>query len=428
MFSARLVSESFSRVRIPLRLRFMSSNARANFRGVLAQQLSDIETSGTYKHERVITTPQAARIGVRQGSGGGISVLNFCANNYLGLSDHPDLVDAAKKTLDSHGFGLSSVRFICGTQDIHKELESTISSFHEKEDSILYPSCFDANAGLFEAILSPEDAVFSDSLNHASIIDGLRLCKAKKFRYEHMDLNDLETKLIEANKAGARTKLIVTDGVFSMDGDVAPLDKICDLADKHGALVMTDECHSTGILGEGGRGAPEYHSVLDRVDIINSTLGKALGGASGGFTTGPQEVIDILRNRSRPYLFSNTLAPPIVGASIEVFRKLAQGAELREKLRANTSRFRTAMTEAGFTLSGVDHPIAPVMLGDERLASEMADALLKKGIYVIGFSFPVVPKGKARIRVQISACHEPEHIEYAINAFKEVGKDMGVIP
>lgn len=340
------------------------------------------------------------------------------------MQSNPDVIEYSKKALDSHGAGLSSVRFICGTQDIHKELESKISKFHGREDTILYASCFDANAGLFEAMLTPEDAVFSDELNHASIIDGIRLCKAKKFRYKHRNLEDLEEML---KTAEARMKLIVTDGVFSMDGNIAPLDKICDLADKYNALVFIDECHATGFFGKTGRGTEEFHNIIGRVDIINSTLGKALGGASGGYTTGPKELIDLLRQKSRPYLFSNSLPPPVVATGIKVMDMLMDSDQLSQKVSSNTKRFREAMTKAGFTISGQDHPICPVMLGDARLASVFADEMLKRDIYVIGFSFPVVPHGKARIRVQISAAHTTEQIDQCISAFVEVGKELKVI-
>lgn len=340
------------------------------------------------------------------------------------MQSNPDVIDYSKKALDRHGAGLSSVRFICGTQDIHKELEAKISKYHGREDTILYASCFDANAGLFEVLLTPEDAVFSDELNHASIIDGIRLCKAKKFRYKHRNLEDLEEML---KTSDARMKLIVTDGVFSMDGNIAPLDKICDLADKYNALVFIDECHATGFFGKTGRGTEEFYNILGRVDIINSTLGKALGGASGGYTTGPKELIDLLRQKSRPYLFSNSLPPPVVATGIKVMDMLMDSDQLSQKVSSNTKRFREAMTKAGFTISGQDHPICPVMLGDARLASGFADKMLKRGIYVIGFSFPVVPHGKARIRVQISAAHTIKEIDQCIAAFVEVGKELKVI-
>jgi glycine C-acetyltransferase len=389
----------------------------------LEAELESIKEAGLYKKERVITTPQAADIKTADGK----EVINFCANNYLGLSSHPKVVEAAKKAIDTHGFGMSSVRFICGTQNIHKELEQKISEFLGMEDTILYAAAFDANGGVFEPILGAEDAIISDALNHASIIDGVRLCKAMRFRYQHNDMADLEAQLKEAMAKGAKQKIIVTDGVFSMDGTIAQLDKICDLADQYNALVMTDECHSTGFMGKTGRGVHEFRNCMDRVDIITGTLGKALGGASGGFTSGKKEIIDMLRQRSRPYLFSNTLAPSIVGASIEVFNMLSETTTLRDKLEDNTKYFRQKMTEAGFDIKPGEHAIVPVMLYDAKLAQKMADALLEKGIYVIGFFFPVVPKGQARIRVQVSAGHEKHHLDRAIAAFTEVGKDLGVI-
>ncbi len=389
----------------------------------LQAELEGIKEAGLYKKERIITTPQAADIKTTDGK----AVINFCANNYLGLSSHPKVVEAAKKAIDSHGFGMSSVRFICGTQDIHKELEEKISEFLGMEDTILYAAAFDANGGVFEPLLGPEDAIISDALNHASIIDGVRLCKAMRFRYQHNDMADLEAQLKEAEARGAKQKIIVTDGVFSMDGTIAQLDKICDLADQYKALVMTDECHSTGFMGKTGRGVHEFRDCMDRVDIITGTLGKALGGASGGFTSGKKEIIDLLRQRSRPYLFSNTLAPSIVGASIAVFDMLSETTELRDKLESNTKYFREQMTAAGFDIKPGEHAIVPVMLYDAKLAQKMADALLEKGIYVIGFFFPVVPKGQARIRVQVSAGHEQHHLDQAIAAFTEVGKDLGVI-
>jgi len=384
-----------------------------------------MKEAGTYKVERVITSPQSSEVSVQSGKE---PVLNFCSNNYLGLSSHPKLVKAAQAALDSHGFGLSSVRFICGTQDLHKDLEAAISKFHGTEDTILFPSCFDANAGLFEACLGPEDAVISDALNHASIIDGVRLCKAQRYRYNHIDMTHLEEILKECVEKGTRHRMIITDGVFSMDGDIAPLEAICDLADKYEALVFVDECHATGFLGAGGRGTPELAGVEGRVDIINSTLGKALGGATGGYTTGPKELINLLRNKARPYLFSNTLAPSVAGASLEVFKMLSEGSDLVEKLQTNVHHFRNSMKAAGFTISGHDDcPIAPVMLGDAKVASEMADEMLSRGIYVIGFSFPVVPRGAARIRVQLSASHTPEQVQRCVDAFIEVGKAKGVI-
>ena len=389
----------------------------------LEAELESIKEAGLYKKERVITTPQAADIKTEDGR----EVINFCANNYLGLSSHPKVVEAAKAAIDSHGFGMSSVRFICGTQDIHKQLEEKISEFMGMEDTILYAAAFDANGGVFEPLLGPEDAIISDALNHASIIDGVRLCKAMRFRYQHNDMADLEAQLKAADEKGARQKIIVTDGVFSMDGTIAQLDKICDLADQYGALVMTDECHSTGFMGKTGRGVHEFRNCIEQVDIITGTLGKALGGASGGFTSGKKEIIDMLRQRSRPYLFSNTLAPSIVGASIAVFDMLSETTELRDKLEDNTQYFREQMTAAGFDIKPGEHAIVPIMLYDAVLSQKMADALLERGIYVIGFYYPVVPKGQARIRVQISAGHERHHLDKAIAAFTEVGKELGVI-
>jgi glycine C-acetyltransferase len=389
----------------------------------LQSQIEATKQDGLYKKERVITSQQQADIDVANGD----HVVNFCANNYLGLANNESLIEAAKAGLDSHGFGVASVRFICGTQDIHKQLETSISEFLGTEDTILYPSCFDANGGLFETILGPEDAIISDALNHASIIDGVRLSKARRYRYANNDMAALEEQLIKANEEGARFKVIATDGVFSMDGVIADLASICDLADKYDAMVMIDDCHATGFLGENGRGSHEYCGVLDRVDIITGTLGKALGGASGGYTSGKKEVVEWLRQRSRPYLFSNSVAPPIVAASLKVFEMMKHGDELRAKLWRNAEHFRSRMEEAGFTLSGKDHAIIPVMLGDARLASDMADKLLEKGIYVIGFSYPVVPKGQARIRTQMSAGHSIEHVDKAIDAFIEIGREMGVI-
>ncbi|WP_422009013.1 glycine C-acetyltransferase [Roseivirga pacifica] len=389
----------------------------------LEAEIESIKEAGLFKKERVITTPQAADIKTTEGK----EVINFCANNYLGLSSHPKVVEAAKAAIDTHGFGMSSVRFICGTQDIHKELEQKISEFLGMEDTILYAAAFDANGGVFEPLFGPEDAIISDTLNHASIIDGVRLCKAMRFRFIHNDMADLEKQLQDADAKGAKQKIIVTDGVFSMDGTIAQLDKICDLADKYNALVMTDECHSTGFMGKTGRGVHEYRNCMDRVDIITGTLGKALGGASGGFTSGKKEVVELLRQRSRPYLFSNTLAPSIVGASIAVFDMLSETTELRDKLEENTKYFREEMTKAGFDIKPGEHAIVPVMLYEAPLAQKMADALLEKGIYVIGFFYPVVPKGQARIRVQVSAGHEKHHLDKAIAAFTEVGKDLGVI-
>lgn len=390
---------------------------------VLEKTIAEIKEAGLYKKERVISTPQGADIKTIDGN----EVINFCANNYLGLSSHPKVIDAAKKAIDTHGYGMSSVRFICGTQDIHKELEQKISNFLGMEDTILYAAAFDANGGVFEPLLGPEDAIISDALNHASIIDGVRLCKAKRFRYSNNDMADLEIQLKAAGDAGAVQKIIVTDGVFSMDGNIAQLDKICDLAEKYGAMVMTDECHSTGFMGKTGRGVHEYKGVIDRIDIITGTLGKALGGASGGFTSGKKEIIELLRQRSRPYLFSNTVAPSIVGASIAVLDMLSKTTDLRDKLMENTAYFREKMTETGFDIKPGIHPITPIMLYDAVLSQQFAEKLLKKGIYVIGFYFPVVPKGQARIRVQISAGHERHHLDKAINAFTEVGKELGVI-
>ncbi len=387
----------------------------------LEKEIAEIHEAGLYKNERVIASPQGADIKLADGS----EVINFCANNYLGLSSHPKVIEAAKKTIDTHGYGLSSVRFICGTQDIHKELERKISEFLGMEDTILYAAAFDANGGVFEPLLGPEDAIISDALNHASIIDGVRLCKAQRFRYNNNDMDDLEEKLKEAS--GAKCKIIVTDGVFSMDGTIAQMDKICDLADKYDAVVMTDECHSTGFMGKTGRGVHEYRNCMDRVDIITGTLGKALGGASGGFTSGKKEIIELLRQRSRPYLFSNTVAPSIVGASIAVIDMLSETTELRDKLEDNTKYFRSKMTEAGFDIKPGEHPIVPIMLYDAVLSQKMAARLLEKGIYVIGFYYPVVPKGQARIRVQISAVHDRSHLDKAIEAFTEVGKELEVI-
>jgi glycine C-acetyltransferase len=386
-------------------------------------QLDAAKNDGLYKKERIITSQQSADITVASDD----HVINFCANNYLGLANHSDLIAAAKQGLDSHGFGVASVRFICGTQDIHKQLEQKISEFVGTEDTILYPSCFDANGGLFETVLDAEDAIISDALNHASIIDGVRLSKAKRYRYASNDMHALEEQLKQASADGVRFKLIATDGVFSMDGVIANLKGICDLADKYDAMVMVDDCHATGFVGEDGRGSHEYCDVMGRVDIITGTLGKALGGASGGFTSGKKEVVDWLRQRSRPYLFSNSVAPPIVAASLKVFEMLADGKDLRDALIRNSVHFRTRMENAGFTLSGKDHAIIPVMLGDAKLASDMADKMLARGIYVVGFSFPVVPKGSARIRTQMSAAHSIAHIDKAVDAFIEVGKELGVI-
>lgn len=389
----------------------------------LQQELQDIKDNGLYKKERIITSPQDAVIKISTGE----EVINFCANNYLGLSSNKEVIQAAKDAMDTHGFGMSSVRFICGTQDIHKELEQKIADFYQTEDTILYAAAFDANGGVFEPLLGPEDAIISDSLNHASIIDGVRLCKAARYRYENSNMADLEAQLIAANEKNARFKIIVTDGVFSMDGLVAPLDKICDLAEKYDAMVMIDECHATGFIGETGRGTLEAKGVMGRIDIITGTLGKALGGAMGGYTTGKKEIIDMLRQRSRPYLFSNSLAPAIVGASIKVFDMLENDTSLRDKLEENTAYFKKEMKAAGFDIIDGDSAIVPVMLYDAKLSQTMADMLLDEGIYVIGFFFPVVPKGKARIRVQLSAAHSRDHLDKAINAFKKVGKSLEII-
>lgn len=393
------------------------------FYNQIQQQIEDVKAEGLYKSERVITSQQQASVSISTGE----DVLNFCANNYLGLANHPELIKAAQEGMDQYGFGMASVRFICGTQDIHKELEQKLSNFLGMEDTILYTSCFDANAGLFETILGKEDAIISDALNHASIIDGVRLCKAMRFRYANNDMAQLEEQLIAATEAGARHKLIVTDGVFSMDGVVANLPAICDLADKYDALVMVDDSHAVGFMGETGAGTHDYHNVMDRIDIITGTLGKAMGGASGGYTSGKKEVIDWLRQRSRPYLFSNSVAPAIVSASLKVLDLLQQSGDLRAKLWENSAHFRTRMEAAGFTMGGADHAIIPIMLGDAKVAAEFAERALAKGIYVIGFSFPVVPKGQARIRTQMSAAHSREQLDRAIDAFIEVGRDMGLI-
>ncbi|GAB5474610.1 MAG: glycine C-acetyltransferase [Maribacter sp.] len=389
----------------------------------LQAELQQIEEDGLYKKERIITSAQDAVIKISTGQ----EVINFCANNYLGLSSHPEVIQAAKNAMDTHGFGMSSVRFICGTQDIHKELEKKVADFYGTEDTILYAAAFDANGGVFEPLLTAADAIISDSLNHASIIDGVRLCKAKRYRYANNDMADLEKQLEQANADGARFKIIVTDGVFSMDGLVAPLDKICDLADNYDALVMVDECHAAGFIGKTGRGTLEEKSVMDRVDIITGTLGKALGGAMGGYTTGKKEIIALLRQRSRPYLFSNSLAPAIVGASIKVFDMLENDTTLRDQLEANTTYFKNGMKKAGFDIVDGDSAIVPVMLYDAKLSQQMANMLLEKGIYVIGFFYPVVPKGKARIRVQLSAAHQTEHLDKAIDAFIEVGRQLNVV-
>ena len=407
-----------------------------NARSLYAHALTEIESAGLFKTERVLVSAQGASVRAREplprSSGApaerappAAEVLNFCANNYLGLASHPVVIEAAKRAIDTHGFGLASVRFICGTQDLHKELERTVSRFFGSDDTILYSSCFDANGGLFETLLSDEDAIISDALNHASIIDGIRLCKAERHRYPNGDMAALEEALRRTQ--GKRLRMIATDGVFSMDGYLAQLDTICDLADKYRAMVMVDDSHATGFIGKTGRGTPEACGALHRVDVITSTLGKALGGASGGFTTGRQEVIDLLRQRSRPYLFSNTVAPAIVGASLAVFQLLERESSHRERVMHNARLFREGMAQAGFTLRAGNHPIVPIMLGDARLAQEVAAAMLNEGIYVIGFSFPVVPKGEARIRVQLSAAHEPEHIERAIAAFRRVGKQMAIL-
>ena len=393
------------------------------FREYLQGQLADLEKNGLYKHERVIGSPQSAEIEVATGQ----KVLNFCANNYLGLAHHPDIEAAAHQGLHEHGYGMASVRFICGTQDVHRELEGEIARFLGTEDAILYGSCFDANGGLFETLLGEEDAVISDALNHASIIDGVRLCKAKRYRYANNDMADLEAQLQQARADGARYKMIATDGVFSMDGIIANLRAVCDLADEYGAMVMVDDSHAVGFVGTHGKGTPEHCGVMGRVDILTGTLGKALGGASGGYTAASKEVVAWLRNRSRPYLFSNTLMPVIAHASIEVLGLLQKSNHLREKLFRNAEHFRREMTKLGFKLAGAGHPIIPVMLGDAALAQEMANRLLKEGIYVVGFSFPVVPKGQARIRTQMSAAHEPEHIDRAVAAFAKVGRALGVI-
>src|SRR6476660_7977179 len=388
-----------------------------NFVKRIAKEVDEIKTSGLYKTERIISSPQDAEITVNNRT-----VLNFCANNYLGLSSHPKVIEAANKAIDSHGYGMSSVRFICGTQDIHKELEQKISTFLGTEDSILYAAAFDANGGVFEPLFSEEDAIISDALNHASIIDGVRLCKAQRFRYEHNNMADLEVKLKEA--AGCRSRIIVSDGSFSMDGTIAQLDKICDLADKYDAIVMVDDSHSTGFLGKTGRGTHEYRGVMGRVDIITGTLGKALGGASGGFTSGRKEIVDLLRQRSRPYLFSNTIAPPVVGASLKALELLSASTELRDKLEENTKYFRAAVTEGGLTIKPGVHPIVPIMIGDAAKSQKFAARMLEKGVYVIGFFYPVVPHGTARVRTQVSAAHSREDLEFAVNAFAETNEEL----
>jgi glycine C-acetyltransferase len=392
------------------------------FKDHLTSQLDAIRAAGTYKRERVLSTPQGTLVRAN----GGAAVLNMCANNYLGLAQHPKVRQAAHEALEHWGYGLASVRFICGTQGVHKELEASLSDFLGTEDTILYGSCFDANGGLFETILGPEDAIISDELNHASIIDGVRLCKAKRYRYKNCDMADLEAQLVAADAKGARFKLIATDGVFSMDGYIAPLKAICDLADQYGALVMVDDSHAVGFMGKTGRGTHEHCDVMGRIDILTGTLGKALGGASGGYTSGRKEIIELLRQRSRPYLFSNTLCPSIAGASIAALCLLKQSTALRDTLEANTRWFRAAMTEAGFHIVPGEHPIVPVMLGDAALASKFADAMLERGVYVIGFSYPVVPQGKARIRTQISAAHTREDLEKAVKAFTEVKQQLGL--
>ncbi|KAM9326925.1 2-amino-3-ketobutyrate coenzyme A ligase, mitochondrial [Gastrophryne carolinensis] len=407
--------------RLPLKPGRLQSSV-AHLRGILEKELEAIKDAGTWKSERIITSKQGPHITVE---GRNTGILNFCANNYLGLSSHPEVIQAGHKALEEYGAGLSSVRFICGTQNIHKSLEEKIAHFHKREDAILYISCFDANAGIFETLLTAEDAVLSDELNHASIIDGIRLCKANKYRYKHMDLGDLEAKLKDAQKH--RLRLIATDGVFSMDGDIAPLREICDLAKHYNALVFIDECHATGFMGPNGRGTDELLGVMDQVTIVNSTLGKALGGAAGGYTTGPKPLIDLLRQRSRPYLFSNTLPPAVVGSASKALDLLMESNAIAQSMSNKTARFRNKMTAAGFTIAGNNHPICPVMLGDARLASNIADDMLERGIYVIGFSFPVVPKGKARIRLQISAAHSDEDIDNCVQAFIEVGRKHGVV-
>ena len=403
--------------------RCVSSTALTQMKEIIDEELISIKKAGTWKTERVINTPQQSWIGVK---GESSKLLNFCANNYLGLSSHPEVIAAGKEALDSHGAGLSSVRFICGTMDIHIKLEKQIAAFHSKDDAILYASCFDANAGLFEALLKPEDVVFSDELNHASIIDGIRLCKAQKYRYKHLDMSDLESQL-KNTQATARMKLIVTDGVFSMDGDMAPMKRIVELAEKYNALVFSDECHTTGFLGKTGRGIEEYFDIKGKVDIINSTLGKALGGAAGGYTTSCKELTTLLRQKSRPYLFSNSLPPSVICQASKVMDLLSDSSELCETLAKNTEQFRNKMKAAGFRLSGEIHPIVPVMIGDAKLAGEFADEMMEKGIYVIGFSYPVVPKGKARIRVQLSALHTTKDIDRCISAFVTIGKRKGIV-
>ncbi|XP_065654123.1 2-amino-3-ketobutyrate coenzyme A ligase, mitochondrial [Hydra vulgaris] len=421
--SRKIIYDSLTFKRPSIRcMRYLSGLAQ--MREIVGNQLAAVKESGTWKSERVITSKQGAVITIK---GNPDKMLNFCANNYLGLSSHPSVVEASRETLLTHGAGLSSVRFICGTQDIHKELERKISSFHQREDAILYISCFDANAGIFETLLSSDDAIISDELNHASIIDGIRLSKAKRYRYKHRDMKDLEVQLIAAREAGSRMILIATDGVFSMDGTVAPLNQICDLAEKYSAMTFVDECHATGFMGATGRGTEEYLGIKQRVDIINSTLGKALGGAAGGYTAGPSELISLLRQKSRPYLFSNTLPPPVVASADRAFEILLQGTDLPSKVSKNAQLFRKRMTEAGFNVIGDDHPICPVMMPDERTAVQFADKMLTRNIYVIGFTYPVVPKGKARIRVQMSAAHSIDDVNACVDAFIDIGKFLKVI-
>ncbi len=395
------------------------------FRDYLGAELASIEEAGLYKHERLITTPQSAHVGVKT-NGEGTEVLNLCANNYLGLAQHPEVNAAAAKGLEEWGYGMASVRFICGTQTLHKQLEETISTFLGTEDTILYPSCFDANGGLFETLLTAEDAVISDELNHASIIDGVRLSKAQRYRYKNNDMADLEAQLQAADAAGARFKMITTDGVFSMDGYIAQLDRICDLADQYGAIVHFDDCHATGFIGAGGKGTHEFRGCMDRVDIVTGTLGKALGGASGGFTAARREIVDLLRQRSRPYLFSNTVAPPVVAGAIKAIELVSESSALRDRLESNTAQFREGLERLGFELLPGEHPIVPVMLHDAALAAKFADAMLKRGVYVVAFSFPVVPRGKARIRTQMSAALTPDDLELAIEAFGAVKKELGI--
>ena len=400
----------------------------SNFKPHLEKLIDEIKCAGLYKNERIISTPQRAHVGVHSSpqNGDDKPVLNMCANNYLGLADHPDVIHAAKQAMDQWGYGLASVRFICGTQSLHKKLEEAISAFLNTEDTILYSSCFDANGGLFETLLDAEDAVISDELNHASIIDGIRLCKAKRFRYQNNNMEDLESKLIQADKEGARFKLITTDGVFSMDGYIAQLDKVCKLAEKYNALVHFDDCHATGFLGKTGRGTHEYRNVIDKIDITTGTLGKAIGGASGGYTSGKREIIELLRQRSRPYLFSNSVAPSIVGATLKSLELMSQSTELRDKLESNTKLFRKGMAESGFEILKGEHPITPIMIGDAKAAAQLAENMLSRGIYVIAFSYPVVPEGKARIRVQVSAAHSEDDLNYAIEQFTNAKIQLGI--